>query len=100
MSITGAVTELNKEIERLTAIRDSLLKGSQELTGVASRPAPAKKASSAKKAASVTKSAATKSAAGKSAPAKKRILSPEARKRISDANKARWAAVRKAKGGK
>ena len=28
MSITGAVTELNKEIERLTKIRDSLLQGS------------------------------------------------------------------------
>ena len=42
MSITGAVTELNKEIERLTKIRDSLLQGSP--AGISqpavSQPAP------------------------------------------------------------
>jgi hypothetical protein len=30
MSITGAVKELNKEIERLTKLRDALLEGSPE----------------------------------------------------------------------
>jgi len=96
MSISGAVAELNKEIERLTKIRDSLLQGSpspsvaQTESTLARKGAASKKASSAKKAAS----------AKKVTPAKKRTLSPEARKRISDATKARWAAARKAKSAK
>jgi hypothetical protein len=79
MSISGAVAELNKEIERLVEIRDSLSQTSSF------RGTPAKKAVA-------RKSARTK----ESSPAKKRTLSPAARKRISDAAKARWAAVKKA----
>jgi hypothetical protein len=100
MSITGAVTELNKEIERLTKIRDSLLHGSpagiSQPTG--SQPvAPQKRKyvrstkpaakSPAKKSTAAKKSAAVKAAA----PAKKRVISAATRKKMSDAAKARAA---------
>ena len=80
MSITGAVAELNQEIERLTKIRDSLLQGPPGQD--AARPhARAGAAAPAKKA----------------APRTKRVLSAAGRKKISEASKARWAAVKKAK---
>ena len=82
MSIRGAVVELNKEIDRLTKLRDALLEGSPETI-------PAHTAT-------VANSAAPK----KSAPAKKRTMSPAVRKRISDAAKARWAAKRKSSSAK
>ena len=100
MSITGAVTELNKEIERLTKIRDSLLQGSpagisqpaasqpvapQKRKYVRSAKLPAK--SPAKKSTYAKKSAAVKAAA----PAKKRVISAATRKKMSDAAKARAA---------
>src|SRR5258707_15012935 len=100
MSITGAVTELNKEIERLTKIRDSLLQGSpagmnqpavsqpvapQKRKYVRSARPPAK--SPAKKSTAAKKSAAAKPAA----PAKKRMISAATRKKMSDAAKARAA---------
>lgn len=88
MSITGAVNELNKEIDRLTRLRDALLEGSPNGSIVHAAPAasgrkpgPAKKASAAKKSAAVKTSSLPK----------KRTLSAAARKRISDAAKARWA---------
>ena len=100
MSITGAVTELNKEIERLTKIRDSLLQGSpagisqpavgqpvapqKRKYGRSAKP-PAK--SPAKKSTSAKKSAEVKAAA----PAKKRVISAATRKKMSDAAKARAA---------
>jgi hypothetical protein len=102
MSITGAVSELNKEIERLTKIRDSLLQGA----GVATQPAvsptvapqkrkyvraaktAAKSAVPAKKSTSAKKSSAVK-AAGAS---KKRVVSAATKKKMSDAAKARFAA--------
>ncbi len=97
MSITGAVAELNEEIERLTKLRDALLEGSPETIPVrAATPASARKPRIAKKAATAAKSVAAK----KSSPAKKRTLSAAGRKRISDAAKARWAARKKADGGK
>lgn len=74
MSIQGAVSELNKEIERLTKIRDSLLAGGS----LPMVPAP-------------------KLVGNTSAPVARRKLSVAARKKISEANKARWAAIRKAK---
>ena len=101
MSITGAVTELNKEIERLTKIRDSLLQGSpagisqpavsqpvapQKRKYVRSAKPPAK--SPAKKSTGAKKSAAVKAAA----PAKKRVISAATRKKMSDAAKVRAAA--------
>lgn len=88
MSITGAVNELNKEIERLTRLRDALLEGSPN--GSITHGAPAASATKpgpAKKAAAVKKSAAVKT----SSLPKKRTLSAAGRKRISDAAKARWA---------
>ena len=97
MSIPGAVLELNKEIERLTKIRDSLLQGSAGVSQSAvSQPgAPqkrryvrsAKTAVLAKKSIAAKKSAAVKAAA----PAKKRVVSPATRKKMSDAAKARAA---------
>jgi hypothetical protein len=81
MSIRGAVTELSKEIERLTKMRDSLLEGSLEV--------PVHNAT-----------AANSAAPKKSSPAKKRTMSPAVRKRISDAAKARWAAKKKSSAAK
>jgi hypothetical protein len=91
MSISGAVAELNEEIERLIGIRDSLL-AAQPGVAAATRlaPAPAKK-SAAKKTTAAKKSATVSEAA----PAKKRTMSPEARKKISEANRKRWAAQKK-----
>jgi hypothetical protein len=80
MSITGAVAELNQEIERLTKIRDSLLQGTPG-QDAARTHAGAVPAAPAKKA----------------APRTKRVLSAAGRKKISEASKARWAAVKKAK---
>jgi hypothetical protein len=82
MSIRGAVTELNKEIERLTKMRDALLEGSAETIPV--------------HAATTARSATPK----KSAPAKKRTMSPALRKRLSEAAKARWAAKKKSSAAK
>jgi hypothetical protein len=82
MSIRGAVTELNKEIERLTKMRDALLEGSLEMTPVH------------------TATAANSAAPKKSSPAKKRTMSPALRKRLSDAAKARWAAKKKSNAAK
>jgi len=80
MSITGAGAELNKEIERLTKIRDSLLQGApgQDAARTHARAVPA-------------------ALAKKAAPRTKRVLSAAGRKKISEASKARWAAVKKAK---
>ena len=102
MSISGAVSELNKEIERLTKIRDSLLQGAGAATQpAASQPvAPqkrkyvraaktaAKNAVPAKKSTAAKKSSAVK-AAGAST---KRVISAATRKKMSDAAKARAAA--------
>jgi len=85
MSIQGAVAELdktiaelNKEIERLTKIRSSLFSGVP--------------ASGSPKPQPVVQSAAPVK--------KKRTLSAEGRKNILEANKRRWAAVKKAKAAK
>jgi hypothetical protein len=103
MSITGAVSELdkeisalNKEISRLTQIRESLLKSpagdsrspirttgeTQKRKYVRSAVTPAKKFSTTKKTASVKAAA----------PVKKRVISAATRKKMSDAAKARAAA--------
>jgi DNA-binding protein HU-beta len=102
MSITGAVSELNKEIERLTKIRDSLLHGA----GAATQPAvsqpiapqkrkyvrtaktTAKSAVPAKKSTTAKKSSAVKTAGA----SKKRVVSAATKKKMSDAAKARFAA--------
>ncbi len=106
MSIPAAVAELNKEIaqldkkkERLVGLRDALLKEDTEAVNSTSVPVPAKRGPAAKKSTTAKKSAAVKKAAPakksvvvkKAAPAKKRTLSPEGRKRIADAARARWA---------
>lgn len=98
MSIPGAVSELNKEIARLTQIRDSLLpvegtaKSGTQTSAAAPAPVPVKKTGrSAKKVAS-KKSVPAKALSVK-APAKptKRVVSPATRKKMSDAAKARAA---------
>ena len=54
MSITGAVNELNKEIDRLTKFRDALLEGSPGISMThAASPKPGRKPGPAKKAAGV-----------------------------------------------
>src|SRR5258708_6103479 len=100
MSITGAVPELNKEIERLTKIRDSLLQGSP--AGISqpavSQPVAPKKRKYVRSATPPAKTPAKKSTAAKksaavkaAAPTKKRVISPATRKKMSDAAKARAA---------
>ena len=95
MSITGAVSELNKEIERLTKIRDSLLQGAATQPTVSQPVAPQKRRyvrsakTAAKSAVPAKKSiAAKKSTAVKAAGAStKRVISAATRKKMSDAAK-------------
>ncbi|WP_353072003.1 hypothetical protein [Tunturiibacter gelidiferens] len=114
MSITGAVSELdkeisalNKEINRLTQIRESLLKSpagesrpnistagkTQKRKYVRSAVTPAKTSSPAKKSNTRKKIAPVKASASvkATAPAKKRVVSAATRKKMSDAAKARAA---------
>ncbi|MBN9615364.1 MAG: hypothetical protein BGO25_03155 [Acidobacteriales bacterium 59-55] len=115
MSISAAVAELNKEIvvldkiiteaertkARLVTHRDALLKEDRGGGGVAvkrGKPGrksgrPANKAKPVKKTASVKKAAGAKRAIyeKKTVAPRKRTMSPEARKRIADAQKKRWA---------
>lgn len=113
MSIPAAVAELNKEIAsldkaindaekkkaRLTGVRESLLK---EDRGSASVPAkkgkPGRKPGSGKKATVLKKAPvpAKTTAAKKTAAPKKRVMSAEAKKRIGDAQRKRWAATKAA----
>jgi hypothetical protein len=112
MSIIGAVSELdkeisalNKEISRLTQIRESLLKSpageslslvstagkTQKRKYVRSAVTPAKDSSPAKKSSTMKKTASVKSSASvkATAPAKRRVVSATTRKKMSDAAKAR-----------
>jgi hypothetical protein len=106
MSISGAVAELNKEIERLTKIRDSLLQGSaggsQPAVGqpiapqtrkyVRSAKTPAKSSVPSKKSTAAKKSVTVKPVPVKVASSvKKRVISAATRKKMSDAAKARAA---------
>jgi len=69
MSIESILAEIDAEIARLTQVR-SLLAGSRPVTSSGSKPKTAK--GPAKR--------------------KKRVLSADARKRIADAQRKRWAA--------
>ncbi len=111
MSIDGAISELNKElarlgkeVERVTRIRDSLVKESPSITTPTSttHAAPqkrkytarksAKTAAPTKKATASKKSAPAKTGSVKStSPAKKRTVSAETRNKMSDAAKTRAA---------
>ena len=104
MSREAAATELTKEIDRLgeeirslTRLRDEILAGQTPISEIRQMPArkSVAKKSPAKKAAPANKSAVKKAAP---APAKKkRVLSPEGRKRIIEATKRFWAQKRKDK---
>ena len=99
MSIRGAVSELSKEIERLTAIRDSLLQAESKSiardAGTAALRPPTKrvtaKKSSGKKAASTKKATRGNRSAlqNATAAATKRVVSEATRKKMSDAARAR-----------
>ncbi len=112
MSIHAAVAALNKEIEavdkkraRLVSLRDALVveEGADALPAsnapVKGKPGPkpgAKKKPGPKpgtKKATVVKGATTPL---KAATPKKRVMSPEAKKKIGDAARARWAQKAKA----
>ena len=77
MTIESIISQIDAEISRLTQVR-ALLSNTGKVTvsakGAKVSLAPAKKAR------------------------KKRVLSPEARKRIADAQRKRWAAARAKKG--
>ncbi len=103
MSISGAVKELNQEIERITKIRDMLLQGTPgqataDSLSVAPVSEPAKKRAYTRRAVPAKAIPAKKAIAAKKAiPAvKKRTMSPEVRKRISDAHKKRAVEAKKA----
>jgi hypothetical protein len=121
MSINAAVAALNKEIEaidkkrsRLVSLRDALVieegaeaQPTNSVSATKGKPGPkpgAKKASrktGAKKPGPKpgpkTTTAKTATAPLKAATPKKRVMSPEAKKRIGEAVKARWAEKAKAK---
>jgi hypothetical protein len=70
MSIETILAEIDAEIERLKQVR-SLLAGSRDISSSGSRK---------------------KTTKGPGKPKKKRVLSADARKRIADAQRKRWAA--------
>lgn len=109
MSIPVAVAELNKEIAtleraiteaekkkaRLVGVRDSLLKEDSGSGGaLVAKRKPGRQPGVARKSAAVKKAANTKKAVAvrKTAAPKKRVLSAEAKKKIADAQRRRWAA--------
>ena len=73
MAIDSVIAQIDAEIARLTQVR-SLLASSTGSTTVTARGSKAKKAPA------------------KTATRRKRTLSPEARKRIAEAQRKRWAA--------
>jgi len=75
MDSQSIISALDAEIAKLQQVR-ALLATSNKLGG------------------SITRKVTEKSSAGQS---KKRVMSPEARKRIADAQRKRWAAVKKQK---
>jgi hypothetical protein len=93
MAIDSILTQIDAEIAKLTQVRSLLAntgkiadKITERLTKKVGRPAKAAKVEKAPKApklAKVAKVAKTK---------KRRTLSPEARQRIADAQRKRWAA--------
>lgn len=105
MSIRGAVSELNNEIQRLTEIRDSLLQAESErevrgsgLAATASKSAVAKKTVTPKKAAPIKVGPAHKTTMIKQKSAAKRVVSDATRKKMSEAARARSAAKKTATG--
>jgi hypothetical protein len=80
MAIEGIIAQLDAEISRLKQVRNLLsATGKVEAKITAVKSKPAKK----------TKSKAAKAPKAKTV---KRVLSPEARKAIADAQRRRWAA--------
>ena len=79
MAIDGIIAQLDAEIARLTQVRNLL-----SATGKVEAKISAVKETPARKTRGVAKAAAKKTA--------KRVLSPEARTAIADAQRKRWAA--------
>jgi len=83
MAIESIIAQLDAEISRLTQVRNLLSatgKVEAKLTAVKGKPGRKPKGNTAKVAAKAKKAGA------------KRVLSPEARKAIADAQRRRWAA--------
>jgi hypothetical protein len=85
MAIESILTQIDAEIAKLKQVR-SLLASTGKVAVEVTEPTT-KKAGKAAKAAKAVKAAP----AGKKAK-KRRVLSPEARKRIAEAQRKRWAA--------
>ena len=79
MALEGIIAQLDAEIARLTQVRNLL-----SATGKIEAKISAVKETPTKKTRGVVKTAAKKTV--------KRVLSPEARKAIADAQRKRWAA--------
>ena len=98
MSSESILSLIDAEIARLSEVRALLATTGKVITELKKAPAakaagvkaPVAKKSAAKKPAAKTKAAAAKAPA--EAKPKKRVLSPEARQRIADAQRRRWAA--------
>ena len=88
MEVSRIIAEIDAQIAKLQQARN-LLEGSDTGTPVADKP---RRGRPRKDATNTSATAAPKKGAGKP----KRNLSPEARKRIADAQKRRWAERRAA----
>lgn len=100
MSIRGSVHELNKEIERLTGIRDSLLhietdRATRGFEGVPSK-VPGKTAADVRKSETVPGRSGTVKSASKQKSGAKRVVSDATRRKMSEAARARSAAKKSA----
>ena len=102
MAIDSILSQIDAEIAKLTQVRSLLAntgkiadKITERLTKKAAKaikPAKAVKAAKATKAAKAAKAVKAPKAAKVAKTKKRRTLSPEARQRIADAQRKRWAA--------
>ena len=93
MTIDSILSQIDAEIAKLTQVR-SLLSNTGKVADKVTEQITkkAKKAKKATKAAKVAKAAPVAKAAKPAKTKKRRTLSPEARQRIAEAQRKRWAA--------
>jgi formylmethanofuran dehydrogenase subunit E len=84
MAIDSILAQIDEEISRLTQVRSLLATTGKVAVKVTERKT--------KKVAKVAKAAKAAKVAPAAKAKKRRVLSPEARKRIADAQRKRWAA--------
>jgi hypothetical protein len=99
MAIDSILAQIDAEIAKLTQVRSLLANTgkiadqiTERITKKVGRPAKATKATKPVKAAKVAKAPKAVKVAKVAKTKKRRTLSPEARQRIADAQRKRWAA--------